>query len=196
VRLKLSRDYHLFAADEQDGIDTSTLSARVPATDTLYLRLRAFDVLGYVRDEIHAKYTYEHPSPEQAGYHSMSVSYKPYFGRPIQRGSDGPARQLDATFKASERFWQSPAGCAQWVFSLTGQIEFPLNEPATSRIRAGYTGQQQLAAACRQGADSGRSFAEFDRDFNAWTKAYAGVESSRAAAGRSANVVFGIEWTF
>lgn len=195
LRIKLSRGYHLFATGAEGDLDAADQSAHAPATDGVYLRLQAFDVSGYLRAEVHAHYTYEYASPGESAYHSVAISYDPYFGRPVQRGSDGPARQLDVKFKASERFLQSTTAYTQWVFSLTPQITFPLNAQATFRIRTGYTAQQQLATAFTQTAYSGRFFAEFDRDFNPWTKGYAGYESSRLIKGESANVVFGVEWT-
>jgi len=200
-RIKLAREYQQSTTDDA-GQGILLLRASQAATDTLNARLRFFDGAGYERDTVQAGYSYQHSLGNSPTYHTIYGFDDFFFGRPIERGSDGPARRFDVVLRLSENLYQSNLQLPQSYVLLTPEVTFPLNPSGTWRTNANYTIQQQFAGGGKLAPSSWRFTATVTRDFNPSIKAFVRFDTKKtlnpnAASGsqRATLLIGGVNFT-
>ncbi|MGZ3561812.1 MAG: hypothetical protein ACXVAS_08210 [Vulcanimicrobiaceae bacterium] len=179
IRVKISREYELSTEDAaSDIVDVASIQGYQAATDTLDVRMRGYGDGGYERYSARLGYAYQHPVGTSSAYHTAYTSGDWYFGRQIERGSDGPAHQFNLRVKLFENIYQARADLPQSFIQTIPYATFPLNITGTWRVRASYMVQRQFAGAGRLAPYSTRLSATLTRDFSPSILAYGRVDST------------------
>jgi hypothetical protein len=178
IRLKLSRGY-VRSTDEgpDDSTNVSTNQLFQSASDSLTLRVRLLDDLGFQQSEPRAGYAYQYGAGTSPAYHSVYASDAWFFGRRIRRGTEAPARQFRLFLKVSENNYVS-SDLPQTFVQIGPYATFPFNATGSWRADAGYTFQHQFAGAGSLKQSPNRFSAGVTHDFSLAFRAYVRFEST------------------
>jgi hypothetical protein len=181
IRLRLSRGY-VRSTDEgtDESTNLSTNQGFQSTADSLALRVRLFDDLGFQRSEPRAGYTYQYAAGSSPPYHTVYASDAWFFGRRIRRGTEAPAREFRLFLKVSENRYVS-SDLPQTFVQIGPYATFPFNSSGSWRADVGYTFQQQFAGSGTLKQPSNRLLAGVTHDFSFAVRAYVRFESTSSS---------------
>jgi hypothetical protein len=202
LRIKLSRAYEKSAEDPPvDDIAIADPQYQT-AADTLEFRLRLYDAAGFLRHEPRAGYSYEYPEGTSAAHHTLYFSDGYFFGRGIERGTEGPARQFRVALRLSKDAYEPAGTLPQSFVQGSAYATFPLEAGGAWRTEAGYTLQQQVATQGAPAPFSQRFSASLTHDFSPAARAYLRLEAKLSSGTPQAlkpgatSLVLGAKFTF
>lgn len=193
LRVKLSRDFQQTEEGEVGDIDVSP-RRWYAQQDTFDVRLRHYEDSGAIAATWHAGFDYK---PAAAGaQHTGYVSYDPYFGPHVLRGSDGPAHRFDVQVRLFENAYHTDMQAPQAFVAVTPAVTIPLNKAGSVRVRAAYTLQRQFAGGGHLVPYSGRLFASFTCDLTGALSAYLQAQSTNRSAISETTLTAGAKFEF
>lgn len=193
LRVRLSRDFQQTEDGEVGDIDVST-RRWYGQQDSFDVRLRHYADSGAIAATWHAGFDYK---PAAAGaQHTAYVSYDPYFGPQVLRGSDGPAHRFDVQVRLLENVYHTDMQAPQAFIAVTPAVTIPLNKAGSVRVRAAYTLQRQFAGGGHLVPYSGRLFASLACDLTGALSAYLQVQSTNRSALSETTLTTGAKFEF